>query len=114
MWFNRRTGAGGMPGDSRQWREALYAEYDKPEANPEFWNAISATSYLADLSGPLQLHHGNDDTHVPVEMSRNLVVRAKQAGQTVDYVEYDGDNHNLSVNFTRAMRATVDMFKSHV
>lgn len=110
MWFNRRPGTGGIPGDSRQWRETLYAEYGTPEENPAFWDAISATSYLTDLSGPLQLHHAATDTHVPVELSRQLSARVKATGGDVEYFEYANDDHNLSANFTQAMNRSIAFF----
>ena len=59
-----------QPGCS--WRYSLVQEYGSPEENPEFWNSISANSYLSDLSGPIQLHHGTLDEDVPLEFSELL------------------------------------------
>ena len=42
----------------RSWTEL----YGTPEQNPAFWDSISATSFVRDLSGPLQLHHDLADS----------------------------------------------------
>jgi fermentation-respiration switch protein FrsA (DUF1100 family) len=55
-----------------RWRREFIDLYGSPEENPEFWASISPNSYLADLSGPLQLHHGTADSSVPVEFSEIL------------------------------------------
>src|SRR5690606_2633700 len=34
------------------WRNELSEQYGTPETNPEFWNSISANSYLGEISGP--------------------------------------------------------------
>lgn len=79
----------------RRWRDALQSEYGTPEKNPDFWNSISANSYLKDISGPIQLHHATGDESVPVEFSRKLEQQMKAAGKPVEYFEYQGDDHNL-------------------
>ena len=60
----RRTptpGPDGTPLPGRGWRGGLASIYGSPEENPAFWASISANSFLADLSGPVQLHHGTAD-----------------------------------------------------
>lgn len=70
-----------LPGNtSRSWRVNLVREFGEPEANPGFWNSISATSYLSDISGPLQLHHGEADRSVPPAFSIKLNDLMQQAG----------------------------------
>jgi uncharacterized protein len=92
------------------WRTSWQELYGTPEENPEFWSGISANSYLNDLSGPLQLHHGTGDTSVPVEFSQTLYEQIVQAGKPVEYYEYPDDDHNLSVNFSLAMARTLEFF----
>ncbi len=99
-----------IPTGARRWRTAWVEDYGTPEENPAFWNSVSANSYLADISGPLQLHHGTADEEVPVEFSTWLSEQMQQAGQPVEYYIYDGDNHNLSVNFSAAMTRTLQFF----
>lgn len=108
----RRTGAFTPSPSStgRGWRGAWIEQYGTPEQNPVFWDSVSATSYLADLSGPLELHHGTADEDVPVEFSIRLAELGRQYGQIVNLYTYDGDNHNISKYFTQAMNQTIAFF----
>lgn len=113
MMYNwRRTGSFTPSPSSRGagWRTQWLEEYGTPADNPTFWNSISATSYLADLSGPLQLHHGTADEDVPLEFSIRLAEQARAAGKIADLYTYDGDNHNISANFSTAMSRTIEFF----
>lgn len=92
------------------WRTGWIEQYGTPEQNPAFWDSVSATSYLADLSGPLQLHHGTADEDVPLEFSIRLAEQARNAGKVADLYTYEGDNHNISKNFSTAMQRTIAFF----
>ena len=112
-----RRPAGSAPSPSsgaRRWRQELVETYGPPEQNPAFWNSISPTSYVADLSGPVQLHHGTADTSVPVEFSTALEKRIQDAGGVVEYYSYPGDNHNISKNLATALQRSVTFFDQHV
>jgi len=102
------------PAAARGWRSAWVDQFGSPEANPEFWNSVSANSYLTSVSGPIQLHHGTADESVPLEFSRILAAQLQAAGQTVELYEYPGDNHNISNNFTQAMIYTVEFFDRYL
>jgi dipeptidyl aminopeptidase/acylaminoacyl peptidase len=102
------------PAFARRWRFDWVERYGTPEENPEFWNGISSNSYLADISGPLQLHHGTADTDVPVLFSELLYEQMLQAGKLVELYTYDGDNHNLSGFFTLAMNRTIEFFDRYL
>lgn len=99
---------------SRRWRNAWVEEYGAPEENPEFWNSISANAYLADISGPIQLHHGTLDESVPLELSQLLYEEMNNAGKPVEFYIYEGDNHNLSNYFNDAMTRTLQFFETHL
>ena len=92
------------------WRTEWLQQYGTPDENPEFWNSVSANSYLADLSGPIQLHHGSADEDVPVAFSITLAQGILAAGGVVELHIYDGDNHNISRYFTEAMNRTIAFF----
>lgn len=99
------------PGSTRgRWRTALVSAYGPPEANPEFWRGLSANSFLADLGGPIQLHHATGDTSVPVEFSQILYEQGQEAGVPISLYVYQGDNHNISANFATAMARSVAFF----
>jgi len=103
-----------LPSGSRRWRQALVEKYGTPEQNPKFWDSISSTSFLADISGPVQLHHGTGDSSVPVEFSQKLESRMKDVGREVEFYSYSGDDHNLSANFSTAMQRSVAFFDKYL
>ncbi|MBX3015774.1 MAG: alpha/beta fold hydrolase [Caldilineaceae bacterium] len=98
----------------RRWREEIVERWGTPEEAPEIWGAISPNAYLSEISGPLQLHHGTADTDVPVAYSQQLNTQMQAVGQTVEYYEYPGDNHNLSVNFNAAMARSIAFFDRYL
>lgn len=97
-------------GGWRTWQNT----FGTPEENPEFWLGISANSYLGDISGPVQLHHGMADTDVPIAFSRTLYQQLLDAGQTVEYYEYEGDDHNLAGYFSTAMQRTLEFYDHYL
>jgi len=117
-WRRNNTNAtpdpNNIPQGARRWRQQLLEEYGTPVENPAFWNSISANSYLKDLSGPVQLHHGTVDTSVPYEFSVTLDQQIADAGGTVEMFSYRNDNHNISGNLSLALRRSVQFFDKHV
>ncbi|MBI4089161.1 MAG: S9 family peptidase [Candidatus Levybacteria bacterium] len=103
-----------LPSGTRRWRDLLIAEYGSPEKNPQFWNSISANAYLKDISGPLQLQHGQLDASVPIEFSEKLEKELKKIGKTVEFYSYPMDDHNLTNNFTTAIGRSVDFFDKYL
>lgn len=104
----------GTPESARRWRQALQEEYGTPDENPSFWNSISANSFLADISGPVQIQHGTADTDVPVEFSTKLDEQLKAAGKPSELYIYQGDDHNLSKNLSVALQRSVEFFDTHL
>lgn len=104
----------GTPQSTRRWRQQLQETYGTPEENPEFWNSLSSNSYLNDISGPIQLHHGTADSSVPVEFSQKLHDQLQAAGKSSELFIYNGDDHNLSKNLSTALQRSVEFFDSHI
>lgn len=102
------------PNFRSRWRSSWQELYGSPEENPQFWEGISANSYLEDLSGPIQIHHGTADTSVPIQFSRDLYLQVQQAGIGVEYYEYEGDDHNLANYFSLAMMRTIAFFDQYL
>ncbi len=96
------------------WRRTLIEQYGEPEKNPEFWNSISSNSYLADISGPLQIHHGTADHSVPHEFSETLAEQMKKAGKEAELFIYPGDEHDIPNNFGIAIERSVAFFDKYV
>jgi dipeptidyl aminopeptidase/acylaminoacyl peptidase len=99
---------------TRRWRTAWLELYGTPEENPDFWNGVSSNSFLNDISGPIQLHHGTADTSVPLVFSQILYQQLLDAGKTVEYYEYEDDNHNISNSFGLAMTRTIEFFDQYL
>lgn len=102
------------PTGARRWRDSLTEKYGTPEQNPGFWNSLSANSYLNDISGPLQLHHGLSDTSVPPQFSQTLYNQLKALGKTVELYTYPGNDHNISQSFNTAIQRSVEFFDKYV
>ena len=98
------------PAIANTWRTSLVDTYGSPAQNPVFWDAISANSYLTDLSGPIQLHHGTGDVEVPVEFSTSLYQQLQVADVPAELYLYENDNHNISNSFDLAMQRTIEFF----
>jgi uncharacterized protein len=96
------------------WRYSLTEQYGTPEENPDFWASISPNSYISDISGPVQLHHGTADEDVPLKLSELLFEELQAAGIPSQLWTYDGDNHNISNNFGTAMQRSIQFFDEQV
>jgi len=117
--FQRWTRGRATPGPTRtpwpnSWRGSLTEIFGTPEENPKFWDPLSANSYLDQISGPVQLHHGTADSTVPLEFSQILYQQMEDVGGIAELYEYPGDNHNLSNYFTLAMQRSIEFFDRHV
>jgi uncharacterized protein len=113
-WNRQRPVTTSVTPAARRWRAQLLEQYGTPQENPEYWTSISANSYLADLSGPVQIHHGTDDADVPVEFSVKLFDQIKAANETGEIYTYLGDDHNISRSLTTAIERSVAFFDQHV
>jgi dipeptidyl aminopeptidase/acylaminoacyl peptidase len=113
----REDGPTATPDPDRPHRrglEEMFDIYGTPEENPEFWDTISPTAYLGDLSGLLQLHHGTADESVPVEFSESLHAQLIEIDERAELYIYEGDNHNISSSFGTAMQNSIDFFDRYV
>ncbi len=96
------------------WLEEFTANYGSADQNPDFWATISPNTFLADLTGPIQIHHGTNDWMVPLEWSEGFVREMEDANMPVELFTYEGDDHNISSNYREAMLRTVAFFDEHV
>lgn len=98
----------------RGWRSDLVERFGTPDENPAAWDAVSPNAHLAEISGPLQLHHGTNDHSVPLAYSERLHAQMQAAGQPSELFVYQGDDHNLSGNLGTALQRSVAFFDQHV
>ena len=121
-WYWRRWGCEegepcpALDSDDERTRtvRGLQETYGSFEENPEFWRAVSATSYLDDVSGPLQLHHGTADASVSPEFSQTLYEMLIAIDKSVELYLYEGDNHNISNSFGTAMARSIEFFDRYL
>lgn len=102
------------PTFARRWQQEWITEHGSSDENPDFWSSISSNSYVDDLSGPIQLHHGSADESVPVIFSELLRDEILAVGGEVEFYLYEGDNHNLSNYFSLAMTRTIEFFDRYL
>ncbi len=97
------------------WDNEFITKYGIADQNPDFWASVSPNTYLADLSGPIELHHSTTDADVPVAWSEALVEECQTVDErSCELYTYPGDNHNISANFGVAMQRTVALFDRYV
>lgn len=97
----------------RRWRTQLQEQYGTP-TSPDFYTSMFTNSYLDDLSGPLQLHHGTADESVPYEFSTTLLDQVEAAAQSAELYTYRNDDHNIAQGFSEAMARSIAFFDAHV
>lgn len=98
-------------------RSALAAaleKYGSPSAQNNFWKEIDPYNYLDEISGPIQLHHGNLDESVPVEFSAHLHDALQKAHQESENFVYSGADHNISQGFGIAMQRSIEFFDKYL
>ncbi len=112
--WRRGTPTPVIPSYIRRWRNNLEEVFGTPKEGDVFWDSISSTAYLDDVSGPLQLHHATGDVSVPVIFSQELAEDMEKHGKQVELFIYEGDDHNISTNFSTAMERSVVFMDEHV
>lgn len=113
-WRRRLPSPQPLPSGARRWRDVLVQRYGEPSDSDPFWRSLSANSYLAQISGPLQLHHSTLDESVPYVFSQKLEEQMKAAHKEVELYLYEGDDHDISANFNTAIERSVEFFDKNV
>ena len=113
-WRRSNSSPPPLPSGARRWRQQLTEQFGTPDQNPAFWASISANSFLSEISGPVQLNHGTSDPSVPFEFSQKLADQLKSVGKEVELYMYEGDDHNLSKNFSTAIQRSVEFFDKYL
>lgn len=90
--------------------QELTDTYGSWDVNPDFWASISPIDNVADISGPIQLHHGTADGDVPLAFSESLYQAMQNAGKEVEFYTYPDNDHNISQAFSTAMQRTVEFY----
>lgn len=81
-------------------------------------NRLEGTSpinYLEYISSPISLHQGLADTEVDPEWSKELNNALKEEGKTVDYFEYEGQDHNFqNLGWDLVSQRTIEFYDRYL
>lgn len=118
-WWSKRRTPSPMPRNNemnatRPSRQLFIQQFGEPTSTNEFWNSISATSYMQYLTTPIELHHGITDETVPYQLSQDYYDKLKKANKEVDVYFYEGNDHNISQSFNLAMQRSIAFFDKHL
>lgn len=92
----------------------IIERYGTPEANPDFWNGVSAKNYFDRIVTPIQNHHGTADESVEIKWSDELATWLKEAGKAIDYRVYPGEPHEFAVAWPTVMARTTQFFDQYL
>ncbi len=73
----------------------FYGGRHNPNTNNPELDGVSPVNYLKYISAPISLHQGLVDVEVKPEWSKELNNALKKEGKTVEYFEYEGQDHNF-------------------
>ncbi len=71
-------------------------------------------AYLADITAPVQLHHGTGDSEVPLQFSQKLAQQLSADGKNAELFTYAGSDHNIAQGFSLAMTRSVAFFDRYL
>jgi dipeptidyl aminopeptidase/acylaminoacyl peptidase len=82
--------------DAQAERRRVAELFGDPTHNPGFWASVSPHTYAADITTPVQLHHGLRDTVVPARYSQQLAAVLTSKQRQVESFTYPGAGHVLT------------------
>jgi dipeptidyl aminopeptidase/acylaminoacyl peptidase len=77
-------------------RQQVLAAIGTPAENPGFWHDSAAINYVADIPVPVQIHHGEADSVVPLAFSAHLDAALTAAHRAHEFYTYPGGDHQFS------------------
>ena len=77
-------------------------------------NRFSFTNYLERISAPIQIHHGEADSAVPIKWSDSFVSELRSNNINVEYYKYPNADHNLRSVWDTAIKRDVDFFLKNI
>jgi dipeptidyl aminopeptidase/acylaminoacyl peptidase len=109
-WVGRKESFGERTGQ-RYWERFLGVE----DPGDKRLDAISPLKHIDQLTVPMMLIHGRDDTTVPYDQSVDVVKAMKKAGRTVEFVSLDKEDHYFSRSATRLqmLQTSMDFLKKY-
>ena len=112
-----KAAVAGGPVINWKYYEIMYTEryMDRPQENPEGFEATDLTKKIGNLKGKLMLIHGMQDNVVVMQHSVQLVRAAISKGIQLDYMIYPGHEHNvLGKDRAHLYQKVTDYFMQHL
>ncbi len=88
-----------------------FGMYDE---KPEIWDNLSPASFIDTIRAPILLFHGDKDKDVPKAWSDGLAADLKAHGKDIEYIEYAGEGHEFSFQWTDFMKRTAEFLQKNV
>jgi dipeptidyl aminopeptidase/acylaminoacyl peptidase len=109
-WVGRKESYGDKTGQ-RYWERFLGVE----DPGDKRLDEISPLRHIDQLTVPMMLIHGRDDTTVPYDQSVDVAKAMKKAGRTVEFVTLDKEDHYFSRSATRLqmLQSSMDFLKKY-
>lgn len=87
---------------------------DRPTSTPEM-EGISPINFLQYITTPISLHQGSEDVEVNPEWSKELNDALKKEGKSVEYFEYEGQDHNFrNLGWDEISKRTIAFFNKYL
>ncbi|HEX3095693.1 MAG TPA: alpha/beta fold hydrolase, partial [Patescibacteria group bacterium] len=88
--------------------------HGSPTDNPNFWHDISPINFLANVTEPVIIHHGESDRTVPEIYSENLYKALQKENKTVQFYSYPGEDHKFGKSWALMMQRSLDFFNAQL
>ena len=92
---------------------ARLAEIYGPETK-EIYKEISPFIYFAEVSGPVQLHHGVLDIDAPIIFSEKIFLELSKNNKRAEFFRYSGEGHEFGHSWRLAAERSLDFFNHYV
>lgn len=91
--------------------EQTVQQFKTPQQNPAVWEGFSPIYYLDDITTPIQINQGLDDTLVPYQRSIELYTILSSYNQATSLRLYKNEGHTFSSSWRQAAHDNVIFFK---
>lgn len=92
----------------------LAKTYGVGAAASAIYQKISPLTYFADVSAPVQLHHGDADKDVPVEFSEKMYRVLTYYKKKAEFFKYPGETHEFGDSWQLAAERSLQFFDKYV
>lgn len=85
-----------MPDYYKPFEPLLWDRVGHPEKDAEFLKSRSPLFKVGQITKPLLIAHGANDPYIKKSESLQIVEALKEAGKTIQYIEYPDEGHHFS------------------